>query len=361
MSFKHFSIGLLGVIVMVCSLMIVGGCASTETNEAQFIAIEIGNPHLVVNITAPPDGSVYQPCNYFDVTATVTNTGDWPAHNATLTLQTNNRAKLAHGETATKDVGSPCGVTVSDPEPEKDRLFRPAFAQDYTVSSIDYAGIPDPCIAPGESYEASWRVHCEGPGDAIITVNPDGWIHYHLLGENRIPNEYMASTNELLEPEKICEDNLEADSIVVHQVTPPSPGSSPCSQNLPTCPCHYQSMIITPGEVLAGQPVTVAVNVVNPCEGTGDYSVALRVNGRVEESRMVSVGGNTAAPTRFTIVKNEPGTYTVDIGDQKASFTIVDSSASGGGGSKAAIPIIAFGLLAIIVVGLVLMMYRRPA
>jgi len=359
MSFKRFSIGLLGVIVIVCSLMIAGGCASSETNEAQFIAIKIGNPHLVVNITAPPDGSVYQPCNYFDVTATVTNTGDWPAHNATLTLQTNNRAKLAHGETATKDVGSPCGVTVSDPEPEKDRLFRPAFAQDYTVSSIDYAGIPDPCIAPGESYEASWRVHCECPGDAIITVNPDGWIHPPIC-RNSISNEYMASTNSVHEP--ISEDDLESDSIVIHQVTPPSHGSSPCSQGLPTCPCHYQGVKITPEEVLAGQPVTVAVNVVNPCEGTGDYSVALRVNDRVEESRMVSVGGNTAAPTRFTIVKNEPGTYTVDIGDQKASFTVVDSSASGDGGSKTAIPIIiAFGVLAIIVVGLVLIMYRRPA
>jgi hypothetical protein len=374
MSFKHFSIGILGIIVLACSLL-AGGCASPQADEAQFTAqIEgdfinpapdaysyypQGDPHLVVNITAPPDGSIYQPCNYFDVRAMVTNTGDGPAWNATLTIVTNNLAKLAAGETATKPVGNPCLVTRA-PEPEKGGLFRPAFAQDYTISSLDYSRIDEPCILPGESYEVGWRVHCEGPGDAIITVNPDGWIRY-LLGGNGIPNEYMANGGPLPELEKISAENLESDSIVVHQYVPPSSLSSPCSQSLPTCPCHFQGIIITPGEVLASQPVTVAVNVVNPCEGAGEYSVALRVNGRVEESRMVDVGGNTAAVTRFTIVKNEPGIYTVDIGDQKASFTVVDSSTSGGGESKGVIAIIAVGVLAVIVVGLVLVTRRRSA
>jgi len=377
MSFKRFSIGILGVIALACSL-IAGGCASHEASQAQFTAqiegdfinstpdayISMGNPHLVVNIVAPPDGSIYRPCNYFDVRATVTNTGDWSAYNATLTLQTNNLAKLADGETPTKEVGGPCdSVLIYNPKPEKGKLFRPAFAQDYKVSIIDGDGIFGTCIHPGESYGVTWRVHCEGPGDAIITVKPDGWTYY-ILNRNGTPNEYMATNGNnsvAPEPEKICEDNLEADSIVIHQVVSLPRDDSPCSGALPTCPCHYQAMIITPGEVLAGQPVTVAVNVVNPCEGTGDYSVALRVNGRVEESRMVSVGGNTAAPTRFTIVRNEPGTYTVDIGDQKASFTVLSSSTSGGGGSKAAIPIIAVSALVVIVVVLVLLMYRRPA
>ena len=135
--------------------------------------------------------------------------------------------------------------------------------------------------------------------------------------------------------------------------TPPKP-LNPAQMSL-------QYLSVTPQQASANQPVTITTNVVNTGDEAGNLNVALKINGLVEQSRMVSVGPQGTQPVKFTVTKDQPGTYTVDILGKSGSFTIL-----GTGGTTGA-PVNS-GLIALLIIGVlvlatvvVLLISRRPA
>jgi parallel beta-helix repeat protein len=139
--------------------------------------------------------------------------------------------------------------------------------------------------------------------------------------------------------------------------------SSPCA-DIPGCPlCFTPPLIIEPQQVAAGQPVTIAVRASNNCDGTSKEVVSIRINGTVEQSRTVEVGPHTVAPVRFTVTKSQPGTYTVNIGEQKGSFTVIGSSGSTAGSppSRNLVVILIIGVLVVATVVVLMITFRRPA
>jgi len=86
---------------------------------------------------------------------------------------------------------------------------------------------------------------------------------------------------------------------------------------------------VQPRQVQAGQPVTVYADMVNQGESLDSYNVALVVNGDVEQTKLGTISGRVAHRLRFTVQRNEPGRYTVDLGGKKARFTVVDGSGAG--------------------------------
>jgi hypothetical protein len=88
--------------------------------------------------------------------------------------------------------------------------------------------------------------------------------------------------------------------------------------------------------------------VVNTGDQAGNYYLDLKINGKSEQTRMISVGPQTSQPVKFTIAKSEPGTYTVDIGGQKASFTILGAVHNNSQTSRS-------GLIAILAVGVLIL------
>jgi len=155
-----------------------------------------------------------------------------------------------------------------------------------------------------------------------------------------------------------------------HRATlPPSslgkPGVSPSTPGgwaRPLKPANMSTQVlsINPQQTYANQPVTITTNVVNTGDEGGNYNVALKINGQVEETRMVSVGPLGTQPVKFTVSKAEPGTYTVAIDRHQSNFTVLGTSSTGGG-SNVAVPIIAVSLLVIIGAVLVMMVRRSPA
>ena len=120
-----------------------------------------------------------------------------------------------------------------------------------------------------------------------------------------------------------------------------------------------QQLSINPRQTIAGKPVTILTNVVNTGEEAGNYNVILKINGQVEQTRMVSVGPLGTQPVKFTITKAQPGTYTVNIDDYKSTFLI---TAAGGrtGGSTAEGPLIAaVAAVIVILAGLVIIAASR--
>ena len=139
-----------------------------------------------------------------------------------------------------------------------------------------------------------------------------------------------------------------------------SPSMPPTTQ-LPPADIQLRSLSVSPGETQAGQPVTVLASMVNNGASAGSYNVALRINGRVEQQRMVEVSPGAAYPVKFTVTRSQPGTYTVAIDNQKASFTVLGGSTSGSSASGGLIALIAIAVLILATAVVLVMTFRRHA
>jgi hypothetical protein len=129
--------------------------------------------------------------------------------------------------------------------------------------------------------------------------------------------------------------------------------------NPPTMSVQFVS--VNPQQAVANQPVTISTNVVNTGDQGGNLNVTLKINGQVEETRMVSVGPQASQPIKFTVAKAQPGTYSIDIGGQTGSFTIPDNHSNKGAPANTGMIIfLALAVLAIAVV-MVLLLNRRSA
>jgi hypothetical protein len=107
---------------------------------------------------------------------------------------------------------------------------------------------------------------------------------------------------------------------------------------------------VNPTQAKANQPITIAANVVNDGTDTGSTRVALKINGQIEQTKVVTVGGGSSRPVKFTVTKAEPGTYTVIMGSQRASFVV------GEGDAKAA-PALSEGTIAMLLAGVVVVAF----
>jgi PKD repeat protein len=79
---------------------------------------------------------------------------------------------------------------------------------------------------------------------------------------------------------------------------------------------------IEPSRVLPGDMVTVSVNVLNSEGITGDYQVALIINGDLEDSQLLSLPPHSSRSVVFNITKTIPGVYKVLIESQSGQFIV---------------------------------------
>ncbi len=103
--------------------------------------------------------------------------------------------------------------------------------------------------------------------------------------------------------------------------------------------------VLTPAKVLVpqvnvrsqriqvGQAAVIYANVVNRGESSGTYKVELKVDDEVVETRQGTISGNMGVPLEFTVVKDTPGTYTVEIDGKRAFFTVIEQGNRSGSGT----------------------------
>jgi len=145
---------------------------------------------------------------------------------------------------------------------------------------------------------------------------------------------------------------------------PPTPRASPTPlvppYRLNPAQISLQQLSINPQQITAGQPVTILTNVVNTGGEAGNYNVILKINGQVEQTRTVSVGAYGTQPVKFTTTKAQPGTYTVNIGDQKVSFVVTGAGSSHKGQmDEGLLFVVAMAVIAVLVVLLIIVARRR--
>jgi internalin A len=101
--------------------------------------------------------------------------------------------------------------------------------------------------------------------------------------------------------------------------------SLPKSPQLPPPDVRLNNISVYPAQTQAGQPVTIAANLVNNGGSGGSYNVILRINDKVEQQRTVQVSPGTAYPVKFTVTRFQPGAYMVNINGQKGNFVILSA------------------------------------
>lgn len=145
--------------------------------------------------------------------------------------------------------------------------------------------------------------------------------------------------------------------------TPAQPRPSPSlPNNFKPAQMSLQYLSIDPEQTAANQPVTILTNVVNTGDEAGSLNVALKINGQAEQMRTVSVGPQAAQPVKFTVTKAQPGTYAIDIGGQRGSFTVLgNGSTAHASANVGLILILLMGILILATVVVLLATRRRPA
>ncbi len=105
---------------------------------------------------------------------------------------------------------------------------------------------------------------------------------------------------------------------------------------------EFSNLVIKPLEVSAGKDTKISVDVGNTGNAAGNKSVELFVNGNVTDSKNVSlkVGENTTVT--FEHVEEVPGTYTIEIGGETATYTVNE---------KSSLLLYALGAIVLLIVG----------
>jgi hypothetical protein len=120
-----------------------------------------------------------------------------------------------------------------------------------------------------------------------------------------------------------------------------------------------KSLEAIPEVVTPGEDVAITVVVTNTGETEGSYSLSLKIDGDVEAVEEVTLLPGEEREATFTVSKENPGSYPVEVGGKTAEFTVVEIPLPGEenptnwirlGGIVAAIMVIGFILAAIVLV-----------
>jgi hypothetical protein len=68
--------------------------------------------------------------------------------------------------------------------------------------------------------------------------------------------------------------------------------------------------------------LSIAVSVKNSGDLGGSYAVELKVNGKIESTQSVTVGGDSAKSVVFAVVRDTPGSYEVSVGGLSGAFKV---------------------------------------
>jgi len=79
---------------------------------------------------------------------------------------------------------------------------------------------------------------------------------------------------------------------------------------------------VAPSEVEAGDPVRVSVRVTNVGAEPGDHTVTLRIDGAVQDSAAVSLGGGASTTVTYILTREVEEVYSVDVDGLTGSFTV---------------------------------------
>jgi hypothetical protein len=85
-------------------------------------------------------------------------------------------------------------------------------------------------------------------------------------------------------------------------------------------------LTITPAEAEEAEPVLISANITNIGDLNGTYDANLTINGILTQTQIVEVPGNkTSVIVEFTVIEENVGNYSVELGGLTGSFKIIEA------------------------------------
>jgi len=216
-------------------------------------------------------------------------------------------------------------------------------------------------IGIDEEWTVEFDVSSDRCGRVLANVVDESMVAYNPVISFEGGFAYSEQAEEVLFPETYLNVRCEEEE-------------EPCV-GVPSGPAQIsiQSIYVDPEEGTQNWPFEVWVSVGNSGESRGTKTVSLYVNGALEQSQTVGVGGGGGENVLFTVSRAVPGTYTVSVEGREAQFTVLGmgppqaapappmASAGFGGGLGTGGVIAIIVIVVALVVGLIVILRREPA
>ena len=122
------------------------------------------------------------------------------------------------------------------------------------------------------------------------------------------------------------------------QPAPDNPDTNTSEQGEPTGPPVVQpdlspakfilsGLTLSPSRVSQGQEVDISVLATNSGESTGDYSVTLKIDGIIVQTRQVRVPGQSNQTINFQVTPDQSGQHQIDINGLPGTLEVSGSAA----------------------------------
>ena len=94
----------------------------------------------------------------------------------------------------------------------------------------------------------------------------------------------------------------------------------------PPMPAEFvlSNLILSPNEINPGEPVSVTVEIENIGEESGSYTVELSLDGVLEETESVTLGGGESTSVSFSLSSEDEGAHVVKVDGSSSSFTVTE-------------------------------------
>jgi len=89
---------------------------------------------------------------------------------------------------------------------------------------------------------------------------------------------------------------------------------------------EFSNLVVDPIEVKAGKEATITIDAENTGNAAGEYNVELIMNGSSVDSKQISLDVGQSTTVTFEHIEEEPGTYTVKIEGQEATYKVKEKS-----------------------------------
>jgi len=124
---------------------------------------------------------------------------------------------------------------------------------------------------------------------------------------------------------------------------------------------NISGLTISPASADTGQTISISATVWESGNVSGSYEGILKINDVIEESKIVLVEPLSSKEILFTVSKNEPGTYSVDLDGLTGSFTVTGESIeeSTSDSSFPTIPVVIGVVAAVVILGVFIFYLNR--
>lgn len=89
---------------------------------------------------------------------------------------------------------------------------------------------------------------------------------------------------------------------------------------------EFSNLVVDPIEVTAGKEATITIDAENTGNAAGEYDVELIVNDSSVDSQQISLDVGQSTTVTFEHIEEAPGSYTVEIEGQEATYTVKEKS-----------------------------------